>query len=273
MTTARSAGQGLASARSRVAPVGSHLELLDVEPGRAAVDVAESFRDLPGLVLLESLRPGRRSRWSYLAANPLAVVERPAPGPDVFADARRELARMTAGPAAGHAESRGGRSSEPGERGPSDHPPFAGGLVGFLGYDLGRWLERLPSIARDDLDLPPLRLALHDWVVAWDRRAGRVWLAGRAVDGDERRFERRLADVRERLRASVARPSPAGTTATEEPIFASNLGRFAYEAAVEHVRSAIAAGEIYQANLARRLSTPFVADPWPLYRRLRTGDP
>ena len=58
-----------------------------------------------------------------------------------------------------------------------DAPPFIGGLVGFLGYDLGHVLERLPSIAIDDQGLPPLRLALHDWVVAWDRRTGEAWLA------------------------------------------------------------------------------------------------
>ncbi len=42
---------------------------------------------------------------------------------------------------------------------------------------------------------------------------------------------------------------------------------------VEAVREAIARGEIYQANLTRRLEAPFAGDPWPLFRRLRTGDP
>ena len=49
--------------------------------------------------------------------------------------------------------------------------------------------------------------------------------------------------------------------------------RKAYEAGVESIRQSIAKGEIYQANLTRRLATPFRGDPWPLYRRLRTGDP
>jgi para-aminobenzoate synthetase component 1 len=42
---------------------------------------------------------------------------------------------------------------------------------------------------------------------------------------------------------------------------------------VESIRAAIAAGQIYQANLSRRLEVPFSGDPWPLFRRLRTGDP
>jgi len=55
--------------------------------------------------------------------------------------------------------------------------------------------------------------------------------------------------------------------------FVSSLDRGAFEAGVEAVRGAIAAGELYQANLTRRLEAEFDGDPWPLYRRLRTGDP
>jgi len=56
-------------------------------------------------------------------------------------------------------------------------------------------------------------------------------------------------------------------------VFRSGLDRQAYETGVERVRQHIADGDIYQANLTRRLETPFDGDPWSLYRRLRTGDP
>ena len=92
-----------------------------------AIDAAEAFRDLPGLVLLESARPGRNARWTYLTADPVAVLESPAAGPDPFAVARRLVARLDRTPLV-----------------PADAPPFLGGLVGFLGYDLGAILERLP---------------------------------------------------------------------------------------------------------------------------------
>ena len=112
--------------------------------GARAIDAAEAFRDLPGLVLLESARPGRNARWSYLAADPVAVLETPSAGPDPFAVARKLVARLDRTMVI-----RAGA------------PPFLGGLVGFLGYDLGAALERLPAIAPEDQDLPPLRLALH----------------------------------------------------------------------------------------------------------------
>jgi para-aminobenzoate synthetase component 1 len=173
---------------------------------------------------------------------------------------------------------------DPGHAAESATPPFVGGLVGFLGYDLGHTLERLPSLTRDDQGLPPLRLALHDWVVAWDRRTGAAWLGGRALDGDGRRLARRLDDVHARL-ASPSETPPLRLSAAAMPgdgapdpidavlTFRSSLGRAAYEAGVAAVRDHIARGDIYQANLTRRLEAPFGGDPWDPYRQLRTGDP
>src|SRR6188768_2359794 len=247
-----------------------------------AIDVAEAFRDLPGLVLLESARPGRNARWTYLTADPVAVLESPAAGPDPFAVARRLVARLDATPVV-----------------PADAPRFLGGLVGFLGYDLGHAFERLPLIAADDQGLPPLRLALHDWVVAWDRRTGHAWLGGRALDGDGRRLARRLDDVHARLTTPGIRPyanagagyatagsaragnATAGSTSganagpgdSEQLQFRSGMSRPQYEAGVSRIREHIAMGDLYQANLTRRLEAPFDGDPWELYRRLRTGDP
>jgi para-aminobenzoate synthetase component 1 len=236
-------------------PAGVRLEPLPDLAARPPMDVAERFRDLPGLVLLESARPGRNARWTYLTADPIAVIETPSEGSDPFVTARRLLGRLAAD-----------RVDRP------DRPPFLGGLAGFLGYDLGRRMERLPSIAAADQELPVLRLALHDWVIAWDRQAGTAWLGGRAVDERIAALDRRIAAVRERLSGElpIATPTPAEERAIE---LRSGLDRRAYEAGVESVRAWIARGEIYQANLTRRLEAPFRADPWPLYRRLRTGDP
>ena len=219
-----------------------------------AIDMAERFRDLPGLVLLESARPGRNARWTYLTADPVAVLETPVAGPDPFAVARALVSRLD------------------GRRLPADAPPFLGGIAGFLGYDLGASFERLPAIAPSDQDLPPLRLALHDWVVAWDRRDGVAWLGGRALDADDRRLAARLDDVHARLTG----PEPSVPSVPREgtPLeFHSGLDRAAYEAGVERIREHIASGDLYQANLTRRLETRFDGDPWDLYRRLRTGDP
>jgi para-aminobenzoate synthetase component I len=228
-------------------------ELDDVAP----IDAAERLRHLPGLALLESARPGRNARWTYLSADPVAVVDAPAHGPDVFESARRVLGRLCT-------------SRVPAD----DAPPFTGGLVGYLSYDLGRRFEDLPSLAAVDQDLPLLRLALHDWAVAWDRLRGRAWLVGRAVDERIDRLEARLAWARALFLAPGAtRPARESPSVDRVLELRSGLDRAAYEAGVEAVRDEIARGNIYQANLTRRLETAFRGDPWPLYRRLRTGDP
>ena len=247
-------------ATSAGTPVGVRLVPLPELARVAPIDVAERLLDLPGVALLESGRPGRNARWTYLTADPVAVLDAPAAGTDPFATARRVLERLASD-----------RLALP------EAPPFTGGLVGYLAYDLGRRLERIPEIARADQDLPVMRLGLHDWVVAWDRRAQTCWLAVRAVDESVAGLSERARSIRSRL-LDRARPSPrlASDGVADPPrelAFRSGLDRATYERLVETVRAEIGRGEIYQANLARRLETRFRGDPWPLYRRLRTGDP
>ncbi|HET7677376.1 MAG TPA: anthranilate synthase component I family protein [Candidatus Limnocylindrales bacterium] len=220
-------------------------------------EAAERLRHLPGLLLMESARPGQRSRWSYLAADPLLTLAAPAPGSDPFAEARAVLGRL-----------------DPTPPGAADAPPFAGGLAGLLSYDLGRRFERLPAMALEDQQLPELRLGLYDLVVAWDRRTGAAWLAGRALDGDLDRLARRREALLALLTGrAAATPASAGASGAPPARFRSNRDRHGFERMVGQVREAIATGELYQANVARRLEASFAGDPWPLYRRLRIGDP
>lgn len=262
------------------AQVGVVLERLPALDQQRPIDVAERFRALPGLALLESARPGRHGRWSYLTADPVHVLEVPASGAgvdraeanpggipgghEVLAEARRLVSRLDPGLPDGQ------RSAT------QDQPPFLGGLVGYLGYDFGRRLERIPEQAIADQAMPDVHLALHDWAIAWDRRSGLAYLAGRALDGDRRGLEARLAEVRRTCAAAALEPSleqPLDAAGLGQLRFRSGLSRSAFEAGVEAIREAIAHGDIYQANLTRRLEAAFDGDPWPLFRSLRTGDP
>jgi para-aminobenzoate synthetase component 1 len=278
MTRSRAASRsGCSSAgrpTARLEDRPTYLERVPELDSLQPIDVADRLRDRPGLALLETARGGRRERWTYLSTDPLVVLDRPATGRDPFAEARSLLKRMASDPAPRLDVERGAEAGQPGL------PPFLGGLVGYLAYDLGAALERLPHRVPDDQGLPILRLALHDVVIAWDRWTGRAWLGGRAVDGDARRLRQRLAWIRERALRPADREDRRGSTGVDHPgdagsdlVFVSSMSRAAHRRAVEAVRSAIARGDIYQANLTRRLETAFAGDPWPLYRRLRTGDP
>jgi para-aminobenzoate synthetase component 1 len=230
------------------------LERLPALDGFAPADAADAFRELPGLALLESARPGRTGRWSFLVGAPVEVLEGSSQGVDPFAAARGANARLD-------------RSSLP-----PGAPPFCGGLVGHLGYDLGRRLERLPVRAVDDQGLPDLLLGLYAWAIAWDGRTGQAWLTGRAIDGDAAALEQALAGVRARAEAAMRVPL-RGEPAFPRLVFRSQIDREGWIVRVEAVRAAIASGELYQANLARRLVAPFEGEPWSVFRRLRIGEP
>ena len=238
-------------------------------PTRRPIDVAEALRDLPGLALLESARPGRNARWTYLTADPVAVLDR----------ARRRRRPVRRGPPPAGAAGAGAPAPPPGGR---TRPPFLGGPRRLPRLRARRRPRAAAGAAADDQGLPPLRLALHDWAIAWDRRTGSAWLAGRALDGDADRLTRRLAEVRAPDRPGRVARRDGRRRRADDPADDGRRRRSrsrrrstgaAYEAGVEAVRERIARGDLYQANLTRRLAAPFDGDPWPLYRRLRTGDP
>ncbi|MDR6354742.1 anthranilate/para-aminobenzoate synthase component I [Pseudomonas psychrotolerans] len=127
----------------------------------------------PGAVLLDSGRPvAERGRYDLMAAWPLAVLK-PAAGEDgraFFARARAALVKL-------------GQAELPDEV----ELPFAGGLLGYLGYDFGRRLERLPEGARADLQLPDARLGLYAWALISDHQARTSQLVCHpALDAGER---------------------------------------------------------------------------------------
>lgn len=162
-------------------------------------------------------------------------------------------------------------------------PPFTGGVVGYLGYDLVRTIERLPDPPPDLLGLPDAILMVADSLVVIDNLYGRaIAVANAEVPADTPEAEcRRLYDEAEgRLEVLVnrlARPhtltpltpperSPAVVTTSRYAAadFERDVGRV-----LEHVR----AGDVFQTVLSRRLEIPATVDPWRLYRFLRALNP
>ncbi|MES1244654.1 MAG: anthranilate synthase component I family protein [Acidobacteriota bacterium] len=143
-------------------------------------------------------------------------------------------------------------------------------LAGFFGYELAHEIESLPSPPPDDLGLPDLHLGLFDAGLLWDGRGWTVeatdaW-GGPAFSAIE--AERLLAAARRLREPEIPRGRLAGGPVTSHP------NRHGFEAAVERIRERIALGEIYQANLCRRLEAPLPPEAvWPLYLRLREASP
>ncbi len=158
-------------------------------------------------------------------------------------------------------------------------PRFSGGLVGFLGYDLVRFFERLPDRAVDDLDLPDQYLMLVDSLLVFDNTAQKIKVvAHAAVDPQEdlraaydaacARIEGLIA----RLERQIDAPARFGDIGAAPPVRA-NLTRDEYEAMVRRAKEYIVAGDIIQVVLAQRFACPLRTRPFSIYRSLRTVNP
>ena len=142
--------------------------------------------------------------------------------------------------------------------------PFAGGAVGYLGYDLGGHIERLPRAAKDDRAFPDMVLAFHDRAMVFDRatnqaRQVEVGTAAPAISQED--WEEQFAA------APPLSPWTAGRAVE------SNFTRERYLEAVARAREYIVAGDIYQVNLSQRFHTRSSLEPLEIYRRLRRASP
>lgn len=142
---------------------------------------------------------------------------------------------------------------------------FAGGLIGYLGYDLARFVERLPVMAADDPPLPTMRLHLCDHVLAFDH-AHTQWYFCTLAGAGER------AGVWDATLARAQQPSPSPTR-FHAGAMRSRTPAAAYLAQVQQVLDFIAAGDIFQANLSHRLEGAFEGDAFALYRALTAHNP
>jgi anthranilate synthase component 1 len=260
-------------------PVSVYLKLMD-EPGA-------SF-------LLESVEGGEQvGRYSFVGVNPRAtltlrgrVVERSgggdreigrlgdspnlpisqslyelAEGQDILHVLKDEMERYTLANVAGL-------------------PRFAGGAVGYLGYDVVRFFERLPETAAPAPDVPDAIFLLADTLVVFDHARHRlILLANAVVEGDvEAAYVDALRRI-DRLAEKLLRPLPAvptrrwGATNGNGNGPESNMSRERYEEMVREAKEHIAAGDIFQVVLSQRFGRRTSAHPFAVYRALRMLNP
>ncbi len=272
---------------------GTALPLVEeLTPAPDPVALWRSLLDRPGLLWLDGAADHQTlGRHSFLTSDPWALVRSTGAVTEVafeggaFARADGDALRVVRGLLAPHAM--------PAR---SDLPPFQGGAAGYIGYDWGRVLERLPTPRYEDLDIPDVLLGLYDWTLAWDHQSNRAWLIATGARGSgppsPTLAAQRLAEVRQwlaRPASAIDRAPRASETRSIErapptyPVAASELAqqldirstfsREQYLAAVARVREYILAGDIFQANLSQRFEAPLHEPPARLYERLRRVNP
>ena len=254
------------------------------------VESCARFRGMPHLLFLDSARdPERLGRYSFLAADPAIVVH--SKGARAWSLDTRTGAET---PLATHALAAVRELLAPHQaEAIPGLPPFQGGAAGYIAYDWGSVLERLPAPHYDDLAIPDVVFPIYDWVIAWDHLERRAWIisTGLPATGPEKSqyCSDRLALVRDRLATHylsteiLSRFDAGPGHAPSYPVsdaelpahldLRSSFTHRGYLDALTRVREYIIAGDIFQANLSQRFEAPLTEPPWALYKRLRGINP
>jgi anthranilate synthase component I len=232
-----------------------------VEDCETPVSAFLKLRGAGPAFLLESAEQGQRvGRWSFIGYKPRSVVRWSlADGGDPYAIAAEQASRHRQAPLPGL-------------------PPFAGGAVGFFGYDCVRAVERLPEPNPDVLGLPDMALMLSDVIVAFDHLKHEVTVLANAyveedggIEAAHARAVESIREVRERLAGPLPRSEAAAAQA--EPVFEPNMPREAFEAMVARIIEYVHAGDAFQVVPSQRWSAPVPMEPFSLYRGLRHINP
>jgi anthranilate synthase component I len=213
--------------------------------------------------LLESAERGQQvGRYTFIGVRPRKVVRWSLgdlpPDPYALAGAEVEHYRQAPWP---------------------DMPPFAGGAVGYFGYDLVRTVEPLGDPNPDPIGLPDMALMLSDVLVVFDHLKHTISVLVNVyaddADGDlGSSYGDALATIqkaRDLLAGPVPRPAP--TPARPRPTFDSNMPRERFESNVARIVEYIRAGDAYQVVPSQRWSAELDIDPFSVYRGLRVVNP
>src|ERR1700686_3769972 len=156
-------------------------------------------------------------------------------------------------------------------------PPFFGGAVGFFGYGVAGWTERIPDSHPDDAGIPDARLLFFDNVIVFDHVRQRLHVIANIFTSDPHASfadaNDRLDRALEKLRAATVDLLPFASNVP--PVeFSASMDPVAFQSMVTAAKEEIAAGEIYQIVLSQRWETPYpTAEALTLYRALRSVNP
>jgi len=156
-------------------------------------------------------------------------------------------------------------------------PPFFGGAVGFFGYGVGGWTEKIPDTVADDLKLPDATLLFFNNVIVFDHVRQRLFVVVNVFTQDASATatdaERRVGKVVERLRGAhidlITFPEDVAPAD-----FRSTFTQDEFESVVGEAKEEIVAGEVFQIVLSQRWDTDFdESNALTLYRALRSINP
>lgn len=151
------------------------------------------------------------------------------------------------------------------------YPPFQGGAMGYFSYDCIRYIEKLPSIAQDDLEIPDVYFLLFDDVFVFDIEEKALWLITHYTNNRES-AEERLEEL-EKLWTKDISPVFIALSHVQNHEPSVSFTEEGFIDAVKRVQEYIAAGDVFQVNLSVRQTKPLLSHPMEIYTKLREINP
>ncbi len=148
--------------------------------------------------------------------------------------------------------------------------PFVAGGVGYFGYDMKDFIEKLPDISRDDLSVPDCTIGFYDTVLVFDHKEGKTYLASVEFSGVKTDAKIKLRDALSSKNRDRYHKKMVSVPSAE---MRSNFTKADYMKTVEEAKEYIKKGDIYQVNLSQRFETDLKSEPYELYLRLRDASP
>ncbi len=154
--------------------------------------------------------------------------------------------------------------------------PFQCGVVGYFGYDLCHFIEKLPCKAVDDIGLPDMYMGFYDTIISYDNVLNKCYVIGVDFGLDNTLKDRteRMADVLRKktdavYEAAGYKPGPG----ISEPTLKFNFTKELCIDAIRRIKDYITAGDVYQVNFSQRIETHIDIPPYELYKKLRSINP
>ena len=157
-------------------------------------------------------------------------------------------------------------------------PRFFGGAVGYLGYDMVRHFEHLPTDKPALIDAYDSYFLITDTIVIFDNMSQKIKVVSNAHLNGGITAEQAYGEATKKIEAIVQRlqtplPTEKKTPSGKKVELKSNMTREKYEAAVEKAKEYVRAGDIIQVVPSQRFSGELSADPFDIYRVMRTINP
>ena len=219
-------------------------------------------KDKPQHILLES---GRGGRYNIVGLNPVAVIRGKGETLHISESGKETIKQGNPLDLMQEYMERWKTDYNP------EYPPFQGGAIGYFSYDCIRYIEKLPSLAEDDINIPDIFFLLFDDVFVYDQEEKVLWIITHYVDKHE--------EAKDRLnewKVLWTTEAPEVTMPFACPEKKSEAVAFTEEGfmkAVECIQEYIGAGDVFQVNLSTRQERTLQTHPLEIYTSLREINP